>query len=125
MMFFVSGIGLGIAISAFLALAYIGKDSFVNVSLVELLTAPLPILLAPPVLGLICATVSLKRRHQEQVAVAASFFAGALLGGVASLVIFLWTPFPHHGFFLHALTGVLIGGAIGSMTPSIAFRLGR
>lgn len=123
--FLLSGLGLGTAMSALLALAYIGKSSFVDVTLAELLSAPVPILLAPPVLGLIIAVVALNLRNTEQVAVAVSFVAGSMLGGLGSLLIFWLTPFPGRGFFFHVLGGVLIGGAIGSMTPFIAFRLGR
>jgi hypothetical protein len=111
--------------SALLALVYIGKHSFVDVSLAELLSAPVPILLTPPVLGLLIGTVALKLRDTEQVAIAMSFMAGSLLGGLGALLLFWLTPFPGRGFFLHALAGILIGGAIGSMTPFIAFRLGR
>lgn len=123
--FVISGIGLGTAMSALLALVYIGKDSFVDVSLTELLSAPVPILLVPPVLGLIIAILAIKLRDKEKVAIAVSFMVGSLLGGLGSVLIFWLASFPGRGFFFHVLAGILIGGAIGSMTPFIAFRLAR
>lgn len=122
--FLINGAGLGIAMSALLALVYSGK-TFEEVRFAELLATPILILLTPPVLGLLVATVALKLRDAKEKAITTSFVVGALLGGLAALLVFGLTPFPGHGFFFHLLNGVLFGGALGSMTPYITFRLDR
>lgn len=119
------GAVLGIWMSSVLSLVYNGRQSWVGVSITDIiLSTPRSIIVAPPIVGLIVAVVAHKLRY-EQIAIPVCFRVGSVLGAIGGLMLFGLSPFPGRGFFSHLVSGILIGGAIGSMTPFIAFRLVR
>jgi hypothetical protein len=119
------GAVLGALTAATLALVYNGKHSFAGVDFVDLLrSTPRPILLMPLAVGLIVAMVS-RRLGFVMMAVPGCLLVGALLGAMGGPLLFFLTPFPGYGFFSHMGVGLLIGGAIGSMTPFLGHWLSR